>query len=145
MTLVETAIALLLLGAILFLLAGSAKWTRQRAKDQLAWDMLAALNKSLAAYVENQGQYPPGRADRQPHEAIAALLAGEPSAGYLLVLPPALHARDEERPTLLDPWARPLHYLTAEYDDAGRVEANEGRPVFVLQDGRGCDDIAKGD
>ena len=72
---VETAIALLLLGAVLFLLAGSAKWTRQRAKDQLAWDMLAALNKSLAAYVQDQGGYPPGRADRQPHEAIAALLA----------------------------------------------------------------------
>jgi len=145
MTLVETAIALLLLGAVLFLLAGSAKWTRQRAKDQLAWDMLAAMNKSLAAYVQNQGHYPPGRADRQPHEAIAALLADEASASYLLSLPPALHARLDEKPTLLDPWAKPLRYLTTDCDDAGRVEANEGQPVFVLADGRGCDDIAKGD
>lgn len=145
MTLVETVIALLLLGVILFLLAGSAKWTRQRAKDQLAWDMLAALNKSLAAYVQDQGGYPPGRADRQPHEAIAALLRDEDSARYLLSLPPALHTRHGEQPTLLDPWARPLHYLTADHDDAGRVEANDGRPVFVLQDGRGSDDIAKGD
>ncbi|HUW83988.1 MAG TPA: hypothetical protein VMZ31_14485 [Phycisphaerae bacterium] len=145
MTLVEAAIALLLLGAVLFLLAGSAKWTRQRAKDQLAWDMLAALNKALAAYVHNQGNYPPGRADQQPHEAIAALLADEASAGYLLSLPPALHARHDETPTLLDPWAGPLRYLTADCDDAGRVEANDGRPVFVLADGRGCDDIPQGE
>ena len=145
MTLVETAIALLLLGVILFLLAGSAKWTRQRAKDQLAWDMLAALNKSLAAYVQTQGDYPPGRADRQPHEAIASLLGDEVSARYILSLPPALHARDDEKSTLLDPWARSLRYLTADCDDAGRVEANDGRPVFVLQDGRGCDDVARGE
>jgi type II secretory pathway pseudopilin PulG len=145
MTLVETAIALLLLGAVLFLLAGSAKWTRQRAKDQLAWDLLAALNRSLAAYVQTQGDYPPGRADRQPDEAIAALLGDEFSARYILSLPPALHGGHKEKPTLVDPWARPLHYLTADCDDAGRVEANDGRPVFVLQDGRGSDDIAKGD
>ena len=145
MTLVEAVIALLLLGVVLFLLVGSATWTRQHAKDHLAWDMLVALNKSLAAYVQSQGGYPPARTDQQPHEAITALLGDEDAAGYLLSLPPALHGRHNEKHTLLDPWARPLRYLTTACDDTGRVEANEGRPVFVLADGRGCDDIAKGD
>ena len=141
MTLIEAAVVVLLLGIVLFLLAGTARWTRQQAKDRLAWRMLAALDASLQIYYDQQGAYPPGRADLGADDALALLLADPNASKPLAALPRALHATSAAKTsTLLDPWARRLRYLAAPHDQTGRVAANAGRPVFLLADDRGSDE-----
>jgi len=138
MTLVEGVIVVLLLGVVLFVLAGTAGWTRQRAKDQLAWRMLGLLDQALRDYYQAEGDYPPGRADRRAEQAAAALLHQAKSRVGLVTLPRIVRAGGDGS-ALSDPWGRPLLYLTGANDRSGRVAANRDRPIFVLVDGRGSD------
>lgn len=142
MTVVEAAIVVLALGVVLFVLGGVARWTRQQAKDRLAWRMLGALDQALGAYYRLEGAYPPGRQDGEADDAVAALLSRPGSASKLASLPAALRGRGGAGAKLLDPWARRLRYLTERFDDSGRVAANGGRPIFLLADGRGTDEAS---
>ncbi len=83
MTLVEAVIVVLLLGVVLLVLAGAAGWTRERAKDQLAWRMLAVLDQALRDYYQAEQDYPPGQVDRRAEQAAAALLGHAKSRGDL--------------------------------------------------------------
>ena len=143
MTLVEAVIVVLLLGVVLLVLAGAAGWTRERAKDQLAWRMLAVLDQALRDYYQAEQDYPPGQVDRRAEQAAAALLGHAKSRGDLVALPRTLRGGGDG-PALSDPWGKELLYLTGANDRSGRVPANSGRPIFVLVDGRGSDALPPG-
>jgi len=131
MTLVEMAVVVLLLGIALFLVAGLARTTRQRAKRELTVRLLCALDDALKAYMARYKSPPPGTADGSADEAIAALLAHGPSSAKLDGLPSVL--RRTEAKTLVDAWGTPLRYVTADHASPElrrRVAANGGRPIF---------------
>ena len=113
MTLVEAVIVVLLLGVVLLVLAGAAGWTRQRAKDQLAWRMLAVLDQALRDYYQAERDYPPGQVDRRAEQAAAALLGHAKSGGDLVALPQTLRGGgDKPSSKRQDPWL--AHRLSCE-------------------------------
>ena len=133
MTLVEMAVSVLLLGIVLFLLAGLARTTRQRAKKQLTCRLLCSLDTALGAYVDRYKAPPPGVPDGSADRAIAALLAYGASSAELDGLPGVLRTTKGEVKTLVDPWGTPLRYVTGEHESPAmrdRVATNGGRPLF---------------
>jgi type II secretory pathway pseudopilin PulG len=136
MTLVEMAVGVLVLGIMLFVLAGFARTTRQEAKRDLAVRMLCALDEALGSYMQQYGAPPPGEPNGQANRAIGMLLACGASKSRLESLPAALWRTEAGRTTLVDPWGTPLRYVTDRHESAqmrNRVETNgepPGRPIF---------------
>lgn len=131
MSLVEMAVVVLLLGIVLFLLAGLARTTRQRAKKDLTLRLLCALDEAMGVYIEQYGSPPPGDASGTADRAIAALLKFGPSSAALDGLPPVLRRRKGQ--ALVDPWGVSLRYVTATHASVmmrNRVATNGGRPIF---------------
>ena len=133
MMLVELAVAVLLLGIALFLLAGLVRTTRQQAKRDLTVRLLCALDGAVSAYAGQHGVPPPGQPDGSAARALAALLACERSRAPLANLPPVLRRTHDESQTLVDAWGNPLRYVTslhASADLRARVATNRGKPIF---------------
>lgn len=133
MTLVEMAVTVLLLGIALFLLAGLARTTRQKAKKQLAVRALVVLDDALSAYEQRYGKPPAGRPDGSAEKVIAALFAYGPSSAKLELLPAVLHRGQGPTRSLVDPWATPFRYVTSAHAlpaMRARVAGNAGRPIF---------------
>ncbi len=128
MTLVEMVVAVTVVGIALFLLVGSARLIREDARSQLARQLLTTLDRALIAYQIAENAYPVAP-DEDADFAVAALLASPATHGLAAELPDSLW--NAARPhTLVDPWGRPLRYLS----DPLRhpyVRTNENRPVFV--------------
>jgi len=133
MTLIEMAVAVLVLGIAIFLLAGLARTTRQEAKRRLAVRTIQALDEALTVYQHRYGGPPPGHADGASDEAIAALLSYGPSSAVLDGLPAVLRRITPKGKTLVDPWGMPFRYVTLSNNQIAlraRVASNSGRPIF---------------
>ncbi|MBN1343084.1 MAG: hypothetical protein JXQ73_10415 [Phycisphaerae bacterium] len=125
------AVAVLLLGIVLFLLSGFARTSRLQAKKDLAVRLLCSLDEALTVYIQHYETAPPGRPDGSATAAIEALLAYGPSSAKLDGLPAVL--RRAEGQGLVDPWGSPLRYVTVAHESAvmrSRVVTNKGRPIF---------------
>ena len=129
MTLVEMTIVVILAGAGLFLLAGWMNNARQEAKRDLAIRMLSDLDRALARYHRNTGNYPGSLGSNPAAQAVSDLLDHERTRPILETFPVALWQGPNKR-TLVDPWGTPLRYYPAT-SDSPLVAANNGRPVFV--------------
>ncbi len=129
-TLVEMLIAVCLLGLVLAGLVNVAQGVRDRAKTEQAGALLRALERAQTAYVQRHGAWPRGAADGQARQALAALL-GEPGARAALRSLDGPWSGLLDRPgEWLDPWGRPLRYVTELHDEAA-VRMNGGRPFWV--------------
>ncbi len=127
MTLVEMIIAVVLVGAGLFLLVGWSRIVRDDAKTQLAADLLARLDAGLDQYRTATGVFPPTFND-DPDPVVAALQRHPKTRPLFDGVPDSLWTVSRPR-TLLDPWGTGLRYRS----DRQRVDvaANGGRPIFI--------------
>lgn len=136
MTLIEMAIAVLVIGAGLFLLVG---WTRRLQNDErrdLAVRLLSDLDKALARYHRATDHYPFSPGPNPANWVTVELLDHDRTRPLLEKLPPSVWQGPGRR-TLVDPWGTPLQYFP-ETSDSPFVKANNGRPVF-LSAGPDCD------
>lgn len=133
MTVFETAILAVVLGIVLFVVAGGVGAMRQQAKRNLCARLMTHLSEALAAYYRSTGTYPPGSPDASAGGAIAALCRVEGSAAALRGLPASLRVGTEPIVGCLDPWRRALRYLTADAPgerERQEVAVNGGVPIF---------------
>jgi type II secretory pathway pseudopilin PulG len=129
MTLIEMAVAVLLIGVGLFLLVGWTRNLQMDARKTLAVRLLAELDKALAQYHRANDRFPIAP---QPNAAVRvtiALLDFERTRQTLDDLPPSVWRGPGQR-LLVDPWGTPLQYYS-ETDESRYVLGNNGRPVFV--------------
>jgi type II secretory pathway pseudopilin PulG len=133
MTIFEAALLAAVVGIALFVVTGGVRLVREQARDNLARRLVAQLDAALAAYYAAAGAYPPGAPDGSAGPAIAALERVSDSANQLNELPQSLRERVPPQDGCVDPWRRPLRYLTATSanpQDAAEVAANGGVPIF---------------
>jgi len=129
MTFAEMIIAVLLVGAAVFLLVGWMETIRRDAKMELARSMLAKLDTALARYHRANECYPPVRGTDSALDAVVQLINHERTREIIESLPESVRRGPGNR-MLVDPWGTPLRYLP-EGDPSEYVRANEGRPLFV--------------
>jgi len=140
MTIFEAAIVAAVLGIVLFIVAGGVGSVRQQAKRNLCARLMAGLGEALAQYHAKTGDYPPGRPDASAGPAIAAMLAVPEAAAELKDLPAVLQLGADPHVGGVDPWGRPVRYLTAASptESARReVAANGDVPIFESAGGDG--------
>jgi len=125
LTLVELAISVLLLGLVLFIVAGQVKGIRRQAKRNLLYRTLTSLEQAGEAYHRVHESYPPAPADR----AGTALAEDAAAAEALAPLPATVLRQHKGQWVLLDPWGEPLRYVNAQVDPV-RVAANGDRPIW---------------
>ena len=128
MTLVEMVVAVTVVGIGLFLLVGSARMIREDARNQLSRRLLTSLDRALIAYQIAEHAYPSSR-DEDADAAVAALLRCPATQGFGGELPESLWTPGSPR-GLVDPWGRPLHYLSDPQRHPS-VGTNDKRPIFV--------------
>lgn len=129
MTLVEMVIAVVLIGASLFLLVGWTNAIRTRAKIALARRVLVELDRALIRYYESEKRYPVSPdAESDPTPIADALWLHRTSRDLKEAVPKSLWSTRGRR-TLLDPWGRPLRYRSSA-SRSPDVETNENRPIF---------------
>jgi type II secretory pathway pseudopilin PulG len=133
MTLVEALLAALVLALVLWLAAGLYVHELDHARTGQARMMIRTLGAALEAYYDAGQAYPLGGPTGKADRTIDALLQVPASAEIMHQLDARLlHLRDG-RPECLDPWGRPLRYITAdigEMDLQNRVARNNGEPIF---------------
>lgn len=133
MTIFETAIAAAVVAVLLYMAAGGVRTIRQQAKRNLCARVMASLREALDRYHDATGAYPPSAVDGSAAPALAALRAVAPSAQTLASLPPSLRLGQDPQTGGVDPWGRPLRYLTADAsrpEDREDVTVNDGVPIF---------------
>ena len=131
MTLTEMAVVVMAVGAGLFLLNGWMGSIREGAKRDLATRMLASLDKALARYHRETGEYPAAAGLEPARSAVTTLYRFERTGPLLADLPPSVLRGDAAKGFwLVDPWGRRLRYVTQD-NAMPYARANEGRPVFV--------------
>jgi type II secretory pathway pseudopilin PulG len=133
MTLVEMVLAAALLALVLAGAAGLYDHCLNEAKVQQVAALIHGLGSALAAYAEVTGAYPPGRVDEASDPALAALQTAPASAAQIQKVKSNLVFLSDGKWRCVDPWGRPLRYLTARSnrpEPRRRVEANGGVPIF---------------
>jgi type II secretory pathway pseudopilin PulG len=129
MTLIETAVVVIAVGAGLFLLVGWMNSLQHEAKRDLAVRLLADLDLALARYHRETGSYPTSHGPNSAIQATIDLLDHDKTRPILRALPPSLWQGGGKR-NLVDPWGTPLQYYS-EASGSPWVRANNNRPVFV--------------
>jgi type II secretory pathway pseudopilin PulG len=129
MTLVEMAVAVLLIGAALFLLVGWTRNLQSDARRTLAIRLLAELDKALAQYHRANERFPNAPQPDAAARVTVALLDFERTRQTLDALPDSVWRGPGHR-ILVDPWGTPLQYFS-ETGQSRYILANNGRPVFV--------------
>lgn len=129
MTLVEMAIAVLIIGAGLFLLVGWTRDLQAAERRNLAVRLLSELDKALAQYHRANECYPLAPEPNPANWVTVALLDFDRTRRTLEKLPPSVWHGPGRR-VLVDPWGTPLKYFS-ETSNSQYVLANNGRPVFV--------------
>ncbi len=129
MTLIEMAIAVLIIGAGLFLLVGWTRDLQADARRNLAVRLLSELDKALAQYHRANDRYPMSPGPNSANWVTVALLDFERTRQTLDKLPPSVWRSPGQR-VLVDPWGTALKYYP-ETQNSPYVKANNGRPVFV--------------
>ncbi len=133
MTIFEAALIAAALAIVLFLVAGGVGTIRQQAKRNLCTRLMTQLGDALVKYHQATGTYPPGAPDSSAGNAVQAMLRVEAAAAALKTLPLSLRMGAEPLVGGVDPWGRPLRYLTADVQnehDRQEVAANGGVPIF---------------
>lgn len=130
---VELLLVVGLLALVLSVAAGWYQYVLDQAKTRQAAVMLAALDRSVRAYAEVCGVFPPARPDGDMQRMLPMLLSVPVAKGHLQPLVPALLFSVDGRPQCRDPWGSPVRYFTAEVEDhmfRRRVQLNRDVPVF---------------
>jgi len=130
---VELLLVVGLLALTLSVTAGWYQYVLDRAKGRQAAVMLAALDRSVRAYGQACGVFPPARPDGDMQRMLPMLLSVRPSKDHLRPLAPALLFSVDGRPQCRDPWGTPVRYFTAAIEDPmfqRRVRLNGGVPIF---------------
>jgi hypothetical protein len=133
MTWPELALVAGLLALLLTVTAGLYDHYLNTAKVQQVTALIQGLARAAAAYAEATGSYPPGRRDEASDPILATLLTVPASAAQVHALSSSLLFVADGKWHALDPWGRPVRYLTQHSERAEprrRVEANGGVPVF---------------
>jgi type II secretory pathway pseudopilin PulG len=129
MTLMEMAIAVLVIGAGLFLLVGWTRDVQTDARRKLAVRLLSELDKALAQYHRANERYPMSPGPNASNWVTVALLDFDRTRKTLDALPDSVW-RGPGKHVLVDPWGTPLRYFP-ETVSSPYVKANNGRPLFV--------------
>ena len=128
MTLVEMAIAILLVAGGLYLLTGWTNGFHEKAKRDLAIRLLGDLDKALSRYHRATGAYPPSSDPFSAMTATVYFLDLDRTRPILEALPAGLWRGPGKR-ILTDPWGTPLQFQGN--STSPLVRANSGKPVFV--------------
>ena len=100
MTLVEMVIAVLLIGAVLFLLVGWMDTIRTESRLELARRMLVELDRALARYYRANEMFPPTVTPDSAVDVTVQLLNHDRTRPLLLALPDSVW-RGEGRPVFV--------------------------------------------
>ena len=133
MTLVEALLAGLGLGVVLWVLSGLYDRGLTTARVRQARELLGTLSEALDAYHDAAGAYVPGWPSGSCEAVFPAMLGVPASAEVLATLDVRLLHLHNGRPKCLDPWGRPVRYVTsrmADPDLRSRVTRHHGRPIF---------------
>jgi len=133
LTLFETLILAVLIAAFLFVVAKGMQSVRRKAREQLCIRLVLRLGEAVARYRAQTGEYPPAAFDGSAGPAIEAIRRVRAAAEPLEDLPSVLAIGRDPRTGVLDPWGRPLRYVTVEATreaDRRDVIANGGVPIF---------------
>lgn len=156
LTLIETAIAAILIGLLLIVVTQSMNAVRDDLKRRRTETVLVLLDKALTAYHQTTGRWPMDPGDETRVEVssendgsgdrVIAALATIPEARKALdQIPPAYRAAapNIDAPaslagqpwgTVHDAWGQRLRCITAESllpSERDALAANAGKPIFI--------------
>lgn len=133
LTLPELVLSAALIMLVLAVVAGLYDHCLNDAKVRQMSALIQGLNEAAALYFQATGTYPCGREDGACDSALAAMQMVPAPAAHLQALGSSLLFLSDGKLRCVDPWGRPLRYLTArsaQPEHRRRAEANGGVPIF---------------
>ncbi len=132
-TLPELVLSAALLMLVLAVVAGLYDHYLNDAKVRQMTTLIHDLSEAAALYSQATGAYPRGRDDGACDSALATMQMVPAPAAHLQALGSGLLFLSDGKLRCVDPWGRPLRYLTArsaQPEHRRRVQANGGVPIF---------------
>lgn len=120
---------LVIVAAALALFAGQAESARNRLRQDLASQQLAALREALTVYYLHTGSFPAGRPDLAANDAFRTMQALPPCGSVLADWPAPAMIQPEAEPA--DPWRSTYRYIAPDNDKSGQVSDNGSWPLFI--------------